>query len=313
LIPPIPETLYEAAFADRATFGKALIEYAVTEPKALKAMPFVLGKTLGKALGSVHLAALGGMLQVAPKSFYKSAIRAGFHPGPTLGEDLFQAILDHPEGIWVGKVDPEDYFAEIKTADGRINLHIPELLDELEGIEAQREEAALILPPNFPDPHGGPAYLHQRQYQHARSRWNKGKRACTLAMHPEDAAALNLQDGQQVKVTTEAGSEEVELEIAGTAHKGTWFSPTASASCTTASVRRQCEPPDEKYAPRSVRYPHAPLCSLPGRGEVNGWGGNSAYVPGLGEGRPKVRPGRPGNGCYRKAAVKDGDTSLTRR
>ena len=221
LIPPIPETLYEAAFADRATFGKALIEYAVTEPKALKAMPFVLGKTLGKALGSVHLAALWGMLQVAPKSFYKSAIRAGFHPGPTLGEDLFQAILDHPEGIWVGKVDPEDYFAEIKTADGRINLHIPELLDELEGIEAQREEAALILPPEFPLILMAGRHISTNANTNMRDpAWNKGKRACTLAMHPEDAAALNLQDGQQVKVTTEAGSEEVELEIAGTAHKG---------------------------------------------------------------------------------------------
>jgi anaerobic selenocysteine-containing dehydrogenase len=50
--------------------------------------------------------------------------------------------------------------------------------------------------------------------------WNEGKRACTLAMHPEDAAALNLKDGQQVKVTTEAGSEEIELEITDTAHKG---------------------------------------------------------------------------------------------
>ena len=28
--------------------------------------------------------------------------------------------------------------------------------------------------------------------------WNEGKRACTLAMHPDDAAALNLTDGQQV-------------------------------------------------------------------------------------------------------------------
>ena len=50
--------------------------------------------------------------------------------------------------------------------------------------------------------------------------WNEGKRACTLAMHPDDAAALNLKDGQQVRVTTEAGSEEIELEITETAHQG---------------------------------------------------------------------------------------------
>jgi hypothetical protein len=49
------------------------LEYAMTEPKALKSMPFILGKTLGKAMGSVHLAALWGMLQAAPKSFQENA------------------------------------------------------------------------------------------------------------------------------------------------------------------------------------------------------------------------------------------------
>jgi anaerobic selenocysteine-containing dehydrogenase len=50
--------------------------------------------------------------------------------------------------------------------------------------------------------------------------WNEGKRPCTLAMHPEDAESLNLKDSQKVRVTTEAGSEEIELEITETAHKG---------------------------------------------------------------------------------------------
>jgi anaerobic selenocysteine-containing dehydrogenase len=50
--------------------------------------------------------------------------------------------------------------------------------------------------------------------------WNEGKRACTLAMHPSDAASLKLTDGQQVRVTTEAGSEEIELEVTDTAKRG---------------------------------------------------------------------------------------------
>jgi anaerobic selenocysteine-containing dehydrogenase len=39
-------------------------------------------------------------------------------------------------------------------------------------------------------------------------------------MHPVDAASLNLTDGRQVRVTTEAGSEEIELEITDTARIG---------------------------------------------------------------------------------------------
>jgi anaerobic selenocysteine-containing dehydrogenase len=42
--------------------------------------------------------------------------------------------------------------------------------------------------------------------------WNKGKRACTVALHPEDAKGLGLEDKQQVKVTTEAGSLCGELQ-----------------------------------------------------------------------------------------------------
>ena len=221
LIPPIPESLYQAAFADRATFGKALMEYAMTEPKALKAMPFILGKTLGKALGSVHLAALWGMLLAAPKSLYKNAVRAGFTSGPGLGEELFQQILDHPEGVWAGKIDPENNFAEVKTEDGRIHLFIPELIDELNTVEAAREEAALRLPADFPLILMAGRHTDKNANTLMRDpAWNEGKRPCTLAMHPEDAAALNLKDTEQVRVITEAGTEEIELEVTDTAHKG---------------------------------------------------------------------------------------------
>jgi len=221
LIPPIPESLHQAACSDRAAYVKALMEYVMTEPKAMKAMPFILGKTLGKAMGSVHLAALWGMLQVAPKSFFKNAVRAGFQSGPALGEQIFQRILDHPEGIWVGKVDPENNFAEVKTEDGRINLQIPELLDELQSVEARNEEAALRMDPEFPLILMAGRHISMNANTLMRNpAWNEGKRACTLAMHPADAEALSLKDGQQVRVATEAGSEEIELEVTNAARRG---------------------------------------------------------------------------------------------
>ncbi len=221
LIPPIPENLHQAARSDRASYVKALMEYAMTEPKAMKAMPYVLGKTLGKVLGSVHLAALWGMLQVAPKAFYKNAVRAGFQSGPVLGEEIFQRILDHPEGIWVGKVDPENNFAEVKTEDSRINLHIPELLDELQSVEARNEEAAIRMDSKFPLVLMAGRHMSMNANTLMRDpAWNEGKRACTLAMHPADAEALSLKDGQQVRIATEAGSEEIELEVTDAVRRG---------------------------------------------------------------------------------------------
>jgi anaerobic selenocysteine-containing dehydrogenase len=221
LIPPIPDKLYQAARESRPVFAQALMEYAMTEPKALSNMPFILGKTLGKALGSVHLAALWGILQVTPKSFQENAARVGFKPGAMLGEEIFQQILDHPEGIWVGKLDPENNFDELKTDDGKINLTVPELLEEMKTLDATSEEAALIMPSEFPLILMAGRHTSMNANTNMRDpAWNEGKRACTLAMHPRDAQSFNLKDGQQVKVTTEAGSEQIELEITDTARKG---------------------------------------------------------------------------------------------
>jgi anaerobic selenocysteine-containing dehydrogenase len=221
LIPSIPENLYKAAEEGHAVFGAALMDYAAKEPAALKIMPFILGKTLGKATGSVHKAALWGMLQTAPKAFHENAARAGFQPGPALGEKIFQEIMDHPEGIWVGRIDPEKNLEHIATEDTRICLLIPELLDELRDIESQKEEAALVPDSRFPLVLMAGRHTSMNANTLMRNpAWNEGKRDCTLAMHPADAEALKLKDGQTVRVITETGSEEIELEVTDTARKG---------------------------------------------------------------------------------------------
>ena len=221
LIPPIPESLYEAAEKGRPAFGAALMAYAQKEPAALKVMPFILGKTLGKVLGSVHLAALWGILQMTPNSFQEKAARAGFAPGAGLGEVLFQKIIDHPEGLWVGEVDPDNNFDQLQTENGKINLHIPELLDTVKGLDAEQEEEALRSDPAFPLILMAGRHTSMNANTLMRNpAWNEGKRDCTLAMHPADAEALKLIDGQTVRVTTEAGSEEIELEVTNTAYRG---------------------------------------------------------------------------------------------
>jgi anaerobic selenocysteine-containing dehydrogenase len=221
LIPPIPEGLYKAAEEGHAAFGLALMEYAAREPAALGTMPFILGKTLGKAMGSVHKAALWGMMQIAPKPFRKNAARAGFMPGLGLGEELFQKIIDHPEGLWVGRVDPEENLADIRTEDGKIHLVIPELRAELEELDAAHEEEALTPDPAFPLVLMAGRHFSMNANTLMRNpAWNEGKRDCTLMMHPADAGALHLTDGQQVRVTTEAGSVEIEIEVTDTAHCG---------------------------------------------------------------------------------------------
>jgi len=50
--------------------------------------------------------------------------------------------------------------------------------------------------------------------------WNRGKRDCTVAMHPSDAERLNLSDGARAQITTEAGTVTLDVEITDTAAPG---------------------------------------------------------------------------------------------
>ncbi len=221
LIPEIPDSLYQAARGDRLKFGMELMAWAKSEPKALPNMPFVLAKTLGEELDSANLAALWGILMTAPKQFQENAALAGFTPGMALGEDVFKAVLDHPEGLWIGRLDPEKNMERIRNEDGRINVLIPELEKWVQSIDAESEEQALQGDEKYPFILMAGRHIDTNANTLMRDpAWNKGRRACTLAMNPEDAKGLDLTDGQMVKVTTEAGEVEIELEVTVSARQG---------------------------------------------------------------------------------------------
>jgi len=220
-IPPIPDSLKEAAKKDRLTFGMELMKYAGVEPRALPTMQYVLAKTLGEQLGSANLAALWGMLQVAPEDFRKCADRAGFKTGPTLGEELFQAILDHPEGLIIGKADESNNFTSLKTEDGKLNVHIPEMTDWVNSLTPESEEKALKPNPEYPLTLQAGRHMGMNANTIMRDpAWNQGKRACTLAVNPADAAKLNITDGQMLRVITDAGHVEIEAEVTETTRVG---------------------------------------------------------------------------------------------
>jgi anaerobic selenocysteine-containing dehydrogenase len=50
--------------------------------------------------------------------------------------------------------------------------------------------------------------------------WNEGRRACTMRIHPANAAELGIKDGETALIETEAGSGMVEAEITNSSHCG---------------------------------------------------------------------------------------------
>ena len=221
LIPGIPDDLREAARGDRLTFGAKLMEYAAQVPEALSRMPFVLAQTMGPAWDSAAEAGLWGILMTAPKAFRKNAARAGFEPGIDQGDRIFQALLDTPEGLWVGKADEEDPMDGIKTPSGKIEVFIPELEEGVLALTPEKEAADLKMPAGFPLVLNAGRHMKYNINTLMRNpAWNEGKRACTIAMNPADAAALKFSDGQDVKVTTAAGSAVGELEVTDQVREG---------------------------------------------------------------------------------------------
>jgi anaerobic selenocysteine-containing dehydrogenase len=215
LVPDIPDSLCEAAESgDRLKFGLALMEFLGGHPDLAPRIPFVLARTLGKSMGSVNLAAIWASLQTLSPEAQANAERAGFTPGPLLGEEIFTASLEHPEGLWVGEVEPENNLKGLATEDGRIQLDVPELRAWMEEIDPAKEAKVLEPDPAFPFILSSGHHMDTNANTALRDpAWNEGKRACTLYMNPGDAEENGFKDGQTVRVFTAAGWESIELEV----------------------------------------------------------------------------------------------------
>jgi len=221
LIPPIPEELKKKAGGNRLAFGAELLAWAAEEPQVRARLPFVLSKTLGQVWDSAALAALWGLLMTAPEPFRKNAARVGFRPGVDQGDRIFQAILDNPQGLWVGEVDPQENMSSVRTPSGKIELYIPELEEEARRLDPISETRALKMSDRFPlILNAGSHTKHNANTLMRNPEWNQGKRACTVSLSPTDARTLGLHDGQKVRVVTEAGSEVGDLQVTEKVREG---------------------------------------------------------------------------------------------
>ena len=75
---------------------------------------------------------------------------AGFPVSEDRADQVYGVIMDHPEGIWLGQLDPERNLDFVNTVDGRIHLHVPELATWLADVTSQAEESAMAMDEAFP-------------------------------------------------------------------------------------------------------------------------------------------------------------------
>ena len=222
LIPELPESLYKTAESGNIRdYRDALMDHVSANPESGPVLQFIAAKTLGNAIGSAHLASHFTMFMQRSAAQQEEAAKAGFAAGPDQGLDIYQATIDHPEGVLVGRRDPEKNIERLGTKSGKIQLYARDVEDWVKEINPADEEEGLKPDEEFPLILMAGRHMDMNANTSMRDpAWNEGKRYCTLAMNTADAEELVLTDGQTVRVTTEAGEETIEVEISPDTRKG---------------------------------------------------------------------------------------------
>lgn len=158
---------------------------------------------LGKAL------ALSGVRKLGSRRALDLLLRLGPH------KLSLKKLLGAPHGIDLGALVPR-MPGVLANAERRINA-VPEVfakdLTRLEPMLARRRGAELVLI-------GRRLLRSNNSWMHNSERLTKGKPACTLLMHPADAAERGLIDGANVVVRSPRGQVVTTLEISGTLKRG---------------------------------------------------------------------------------------------
>ena len=137
------------------------------------------------------------------------AARAGYE-GADAGNQLFRAILESPTAVVIGVSTYEESFQRLPFPDGKLQLLIPELLEEVDTLKSLQplmqtsEDYPFALVAGSRRAYTANCILRD-------PRWVKGKHATALTMHPQDGEKFQLPEGAQVTLETEAGAATVDL------------------------------------------------------------------------------------------------------
>lgn len=207
--------LRRAAAEGREVFATAFLE-ASADPMVARLAPIVLRETLGPTLpdGAQDAAAMWGLAQMCFLGAPDSVRAAGYDSG----DELFDALLAHPEGIVFSRDDYPATFERLEHGDDRIHLAVESLLaefDELVDEDPRRVDPEWPLVLSAGERRSGTANTIYRD-----PAWRRKAGDVALRIHPDDAAANGLVDGAVARVVTHRGSAVVGVELSDTLQQG---------------------------------------------------------------------------------------------
>lgn len=206
--------LREAAAAGRKEFAAAMTEATGTNPALAGVGAVVLYETLGQTLpeGMAGAAVMWFSAQQCAMR-YPGAVRAAGFDGSDdeLGDQLFDAIVGDRDGVIFTKHTYEQSWDMVKTPDHKINASIPELLADLADlpdapIDHRSEEFPFILAAGERRSFTANTIMRDPS-------WRKKGAEGALRITPADAAAVGVEDGGRIRITTPGGTAVAVVEV----------------------------------------------------------------------------------------------------
>jgi anaerobic selenocysteine-containing dehydrogenase len=224
----------------------------------------ILYRTLGRALPQAAAAPLLPIAMGYAKEHAVAVRRAG-HKGSslTLGASLFRAITGNASGTVTSKHEHSEMWSLLKTPDQRVHLHVAEMLDEIRILENEAPlstEFPFILM-------AGERRTYNANQIFRDPAWRKVDQDGALRIHPDDARALFLKNGDIAECRTARGALEVTVEIDDALRRGVVTLPHGYGASFQNSKPKgppinrltsigHCEPfsktPFHKYVPASI-------------------------------------------------------------
>jgi anaerobic selenocysteine-containing dehydrogenase len=196
-------------------------------------------ETMGRRLPAPSLSALWLLSQLVALTRGGDLRRTGRFVSRdpfAAGRALFAALLAHPEGLEVARLDASNnLIPHIGFRDRRIRLAPSPMLAEI--TRALRETDA--VDPEFPLILNGGLRTHWTANTiHRDPAWRKGLGAtCALHMHPDDAMRLGLVDQELVELATARGKVVLPLRLDDTARPGNVLVPNGFGGNYPESTR----------------------------------------------------------------------------
>ncbi len=243
---PLERDHYDVVFHLLAVENSAKFSPAALAPPADALHDWQIVAELHRRLGAgpIHQRALHAFSRWAgPRGLLDLGLRFGPHGA---GLNPFRRGLSlrrlerSRHGVHLGALEP-CLPARLRTSDRRIQLAPAELTADL-----PRLRASLEAPPL--EPVAGDLLLIGRRHLRSNNSWMhnlprlvRGRSRCTLLMHPEDAGARALRNGQSVALISRVGRVVAPLELSDRIMPGVvslphgWGHHRAGARLTTAA------------------------------------------------------------------------------